>query len=162
MNEALAEYLKTEILDGSNQYNCGSCDQKRDAEKGLKITKLPYLLTIQLKRFDFDYEIMDRVKLSDRVEFPFEADFSEFVPESDESHDYELFSVMIHSGSASGGHYYRAFKNYGPAPKFGYFWRRKTFFNYDKAIFKISNFWARIFLKISKKMIKLSQSDQNF
>ena len=34
--------------------------------QGLKFKKFPYLLTLQLKRFDFDYSTMHRIKLNDR------------------------------------------------------------------------------------------------
>lgn len=34
--------------------------------QGLKFMRFPYLLTLQLKRFDFDYTSMHRIKLNDR------------------------------------------------------------------------------------------------
>ena len=34
--------------------------------QGLKFKRFPYLLTLQLKRFDFDYSTMHRIKLNDR------------------------------------------------------------------------------------------------
>jgi hypothetical protein len=37
---------------------------------GVQIVDLPYILTLQLKRFDFDPLAMRRVKISDRVSFP--------------------------------------------------------------------------------------------
>jgi ubiquitin carboxyl-terminal hydrolase 47 len=137
IEESLRNFIKPEILDGSNQYHCSQCDQKRDAEKGLKITELPYILTLQLKRFDFDYESLQRVKLSDRVEFSKIMDMTEFLPENSSNPEnntdnqpmqnnnnsttspsnstenlYELFSVMIHSGSCNGGHYYGDIKSF--------------------------------------------------
>ena len=30
---------------------------------------MPYILTLQLKRFDFDYNTMRRIKIKDRVSF---------------------------------------------------------------------------------------------
>ena len=33
----------------------------------MKLSKLPYLLMLQLKRFDLNYETLARVKLNDRV-----------------------------------------------------------------------------------------------
>lgn len=65
--ESLEYFLKPEILDGDNQYCCQSCDKKVDAVKGLKFERLPYLLSLQLKRFDFDYETFQRIKLNDEV-----------------------------------------------------------------------------------------------
>lgn len=40
---------------------------------------LPHLLTVQLKRFDMDWESMQRVKLHDYIEIPQELDMEEFV-----------------------------------------------------------------------------------
>ncbi len=34
--------------------------------QGLKLVRLPYLLTLQLKRFDFDVNTFQRIKLHDR------------------------------------------------------------------------------------------------
>jgi len=53
-----------------------------DANKGLQLSDLPYILTLQLKRFDFDYTTMRRIKISDRVSFPDELDLSPFVSKS--------------------------------------------------------------------------------
>ena len=60
--EALSQFIQPETLDGDNgdnwdnQYDCKKCDKKVDAQKGLKFTEFPYLLTLQLKRFYFDSE----------------------------------------------------------------------------------------------------------
>ncbi|XP_040845044.1 ubiquitin carboxyl-terminal hydrolase 47 isoform X8 [Ochotona curzoniae] len=167
--EALHAFIQPEILDGPNQYFCERCKKKCDARKGLRFLHFPYLLTLQLKRFDFDYTTMHRIKLNDRMSFPEELDMSTFIDVEDEkspqtesctdsgaenegschsdqmsndfSNDdgvdegiclenntgtekiakpgleknsliYELFSVMVHSGSAAGGHYYACIKSF--------------------------------------------------
>ena len=61
------------------RYQCERCASKQNAEKGLRITHFPYLLTIQLKRFDFDYNSLHRVKLNDRMTFPDVLELNEFV-----------------------------------------------------------------------------------
>ena len=38
---ALENYLKPDLLDGDNQWECTNCKEKRDASKGLKLTKCP-------------------------------------------------------------------------------------------------------------------------
>ena len=58
-------FVQPETLEGNNQYFCDVCGKKCDAHKGLKFTKFPYLLTLHLKRFDFDYSTMHRIKLND-------------------------------------------------------------------------------------------------
>lgn len=61
LEEALAAFLEPEVLDGANQYTCDKCRCSRDAFKGIKLTKLPRVLTIGLKRFDFDLATLTRV-----------------------------------------------------------------------------------------------------
>ncbi|CAH1800062.1 unnamed protein product, partial [Owenia fusiformis] len=207
VEEALKAYTQPEILDGSNQYFCEKCNKKCDAHKGLKFVSFPYLLTMQLKRFDFDYNTLHRIKLNDKMTFPEILNLNQFIdnPEkpipngetgetspvateanlvaketvnhivngpagdgiesngenvidrepSDEGidegidlencasgastassdfssvnseaatndrnlqasiakgpYEYELFSIMIHSGSAAGGHYYAYIKSF--------------------------------------------------
>ncbi|KAM8940149.1 ubiquitin carboxyl-terminal hydrolase 47 isoform 2-T2 [Pelodytes ibericus] len=168
VEEALNAFVQPETLDGPNQYFCERCKKKCDARKGLRFLHFPYLLTLQLKRFDFDYSSMHRIKLNDRMTFPDELDMSPFIDVEDEkspqtesctdsgaenegschsdqmSNDfstddnldegiclesnsnvekinklsmeknnlYELFSVMVHSGSAAGGHYYACVKSF--------------------------------------------------
>ncbi|KAM4720713.1 ubiquitin carboxyl-terminal hydrolase 47 isoform 1-T1 [Rhinophrynus dorsalis] len=168
VEEALLAFIQPETLDGPNQYYCERCKKKCDARKGLRFLHFPYLLTLQLKRFDFDYNSMHRIKLNDRMTFPEELDMGPFIDVEDEkspqtesctdsgaenegschsdqmSNDfftddnvdegiclesnsnmermnksvteknslYELFSVMVHSGSAAGGHYYACIKSF--------------------------------------------------
>lgn len=195
VQEALRAFVTPETLDGSNQYHCERCGRKCDAHKGLKFVRFPYLLTLQLKRFDFDPATMHRIKLNDKVTFPEMLDLNQFVgpgsdagspggddadttdsgsaldeeataatsttssapatslqqqpangpcvsdtASDDEGIDvgnggggtdassvnarnskrsgetgpylYELFSIMVHSGSANGGHYYAYVKSF--------------------------------------------------
>ena len=67
---ALENYLKPDILDGENQYACSDCNKKVDAKKGLKITKMPEILSLSLNRFTLDYETFQRVKVTERVSVP--------------------------------------------------------------------------------------------
>ena len=46
------------MLDGENQYDAGPEFGKQDAEKGVIFQKFPPVLTIHLKRFDFDLQRM--------------------------------------------------------------------------------------------------------
>ncbi|KAH8365671.1 hypothetical protein KR093_003178 [Drosophila rubida] len=190
IEEALRAFVQPETLDGNNQYLCEKCKKKCDAHKGLHFKSFPYILTLHLKRFDFDYQTMHRIKLNDRVTFPQHLNLNSFVNrtpahceqyqmngsssttvddcstadsgsameednlssgvgttasssqhendmnDEDEGIDmsssttgksghmdqrlkqepgpyhYELFAIMIHSGSASGGHYYAYIKEF--------------------------------------------------
>jgi len=97
-------------LDGDNKLFCDNCNEKTDTMKGVLLQKLPPILTIDLNRFDFDYNTFQRVKVNDRFEYPLELNLSGFLdPESVETPDsceYELKSVIIHRGGAYAGHYH--------------------------------------------------------
>ncbi|CAG0917184.1 unnamed protein product [Notodromas monacha] len=82
VEEALQAFVQPEILNESNQYFCEKCNKKCDAHKGLKFKSFPYLLTIQMKRFEFDYSLMHRIKVNDRVSFPEVWDLHSFVTDS--------------------------------------------------------------------------------
>jgi len=201
VEKAIEMYSSEEQLTGDNQYFCQQCNAKRDACKGLKLKSLPHILMLQLKRFDLDYETMQRKKLNDKVTFPLILNMNPYItgrkslvrpadtdsekeesalaslqldpvptlsapeglqmvyksttnpealiedsekialkpePVAAETHRskkaehrkqsnrelierykeeggdvYELFSILIHSGSALGGHYYAYIKNWG-------------------------------------------------
>lgn len=104
--ERLVEhFLKEENLE--EPFHCGQCKAPQKSKKKFTLWRLPFLLVFHLKRFQlsrFRHE-----KLTHPVTFPKELDMSTFVKESrDEScRDcrYELFGIVNHSGSLSGGHY---------------------------------------------------------
>lgn len=79
VEEALKAFVQPETLDGNNQYFCEKCNKKCDAHKGLKFKKFPYILTLHLKRFDFDYQTLHRIKLNDKVTFPQQLNLNGFV-----------------------------------------------------------------------------------
>ncbi|XP_066928951.1 ubiquitin carboxyl-terminal hydrolase 9X-like [Clytia hemisphaerica] len=137
LTESLEQYVKGDLLEGANAYHCERCDKKVDTVKRMCIKKLPKVLAIQLKRFDYDWERDCAVKFNDYFEFPRAFDLEPFtvdglakiegeVIEDDESTEstknkecemeeeetkpsstiYRLMGVVVHSGQASGGHYY--------------------------------------------------------
>ena len=57
---------------------CERCDKKVDTVKRLCVKKLPPILVIQLKRFDYDYERMCLIKFNDFFEFPRELDMEPY------------------------------------------------------------------------------------
>nr|CAB3267563.1 ubiquitin carboxyl-terminal hydrolase 47-like [Phallusia mammillata] len=84
--EGLNAFVEPETLDESNQYFCEKCAKKCDAKKGLKFITFPYLLTLQLKRFDFDYQTMHRIKLNDRMWFPQILNLNSFIDNDQNCH----------------------------------------------------------------------------
>ena len=91
IEKALKEYVKPDILTGDNKYHCENCAEKTDAKKGMKLKKIPYVLALQLKRFDLDYTTMQRKKINDKVSFPLEIDlFKVLCGEVSENIDEDL------------------------------------------------------------------------
>jgi ubiquitin C-terminal hydrolase len=68
--ESLDAFVKADILDGDNKYQCSQCNQMVDARKFSCLGRLPDNLVFSLKRFDFDFESLMRVKVNDYFEFP--------------------------------------------------------------------------------------------
>lgn len=103
-------FVETELMNGKNQYRCDQCQKLVDARKGAVIKTLPSILTISLLRFSFDYNTFRRFKETRKFEFPLALSMKSYCDKTcDEKHgcyDYELYSVIIHSGSAHGGHYH--------------------------------------------------------
>ncbi|CAL1527379.1 unnamed protein product [Lymnaea stagnalis] len=102
-------YCHVEVMDGQNKYRCETCKEYTDAIKGAKLRNLPPLLTLSLLRFSFDVVKMTRYKENGRFTFPLELDmgpYSEKDSLKDADTSYELFSVVVHRGSAFGGHYF--------------------------------------------------------
>jgi len=119
ITESLNEYIEVEELKGDNAYQCSNCNSKQTAQKFVKFKTLPPVLNVQLKRFEYDYNSEQRIKLNDEVSFPLKLKMDPYlidpklVEEKDfviESPEYDLVAVLIHSGSAAVGHYYSFIK----------------------------------------------------
>jgi ubiquitin carboxyl-terminal hydrolase 9/24 len=78
IHDSLENYVKGELLEGANAYYCEKCDKKVDTVKRMCIKKLPKILTIQLKRFDYDWERECPVKFNDYFEFSRELDMEPY------------------------------------------------------------------------------------
>lgn len=76
---AIENYLKPELLDGDNQYQCDTCAKKVDAAKGLKMENCPDLFMVSLNRFTIDYETWQRVKVTERVSFPLTLNMNDYM-----------------------------------------------------------------------------------
>jgi len=76
--EALHLYVKGEMLELDNAYFCEKCSTKRDTLKRNCIKTLPNTIIFNLKRFDFDFEEMKKVKLNDYFEFPMELNLESY------------------------------------------------------------------------------------
>ena len=81
LTECIEMFLRPEILDGENKYYAEKYDRKVDAIKGLKFGKLPQIMSVQLKRFVFDFssDYVVQKKLNDQVKFPMILDMNKYL-----------------------------------------------------------------------------------
>ena len=104
-----------------------------------RLTALPYFLGIHLKRWTFNFHTLQRVKLNKKIAFPQRFDGAAFLncdgnanpnvnanananvssPDDAKNDDkggdameYELYSMLIHTGGATGGHYFAYIKDF--------------------------------------------------
>lgn len=114
VEESFKDYISVEMLEGENQYQAGNGLGLQDAKKGVVFESFPPVLHLQLKRYDYDFIRDMMIKINDRYEFPLEMDLSPYLdpelPKSDESWDYVLHGVLVHSGDLNAGHYYALIK----------------------------------------------------
>lgn len=104
--ESFEKYTEVEMMDGDNKYRADGFEELQDARKGVKFLKLPPVLQLHLKRFEYDTTRDAMVKINDRYEFGTEIDLSCFVEGSNGDDKYSLHSVLVHIGDVNGGHYH--------------------------------------------------------
>lgn len=111
----LNKFIAGELLEGENKYFCQQCQKKVKAVRKQYIKKLPKILVICLKRFEFDYTKMQKKKINDYFEYPQEIDMSPYTQNYQSSihtrsFKYSLKSVLLHKGSSESGHYFTYIK----------------------------------------------------
>jgi len=120
----LDAFVKEEILEKQEAWNCPNCKTLRKASKQLSLSRLPPVLMIHLKRFSNKGVFTD--KLDTVIDFPLRGlDLTNYMPpplppglESSRPsgpaddprtqlppYKYDLYAVTNHTGSLTGGHY---------------------------------------------------------
>ncbi|OHT10754.1 hypothetical protein TRFO_19889 [Tritrichomonas foetus] len=74
-------------------------------ERYAHVRKAPKLLIIHLKRFEYNLLTSVREKVNDRYVFHSELDFTSVMEDTSTPVFYDLTGIVIHMGSAQGGHY---------------------------------------------------------
>ncbi len=128
--EGLSSYVAGETVDYTWEHEHVEMGEKMVAQlpttKRVLLKSLPESLIIHLKRFEFDFETMQQIKINDRYEFPMELDLYPYTKEGvrakEEGHNdpeghhdmlYTLMGIVVHMGTANSGHYYSIIKERG-------------------------------------------------
>jgi ubiquitin carboxyl-terminal hydrolase 4/11/15 len=118
LDQCFETFTKPERLDEHNQWYCSKCKEHVRALKTKKLWKLPNILIVHLKRFEYKHALR-RDKLDTFVDFPLEGlDMNQhcanwkYNTDGDRPFvdarvpaDYDLFGVVNHYGRMGFGHY---------------------------------------------------------
>jgi len=107
VTSCLNNFSASEMLCGRNKFHCDCCGGLQEAEKRMKIKRLPRILALHLKRFKYSEEIGRHQKLFHRVVYPY---YLRLFNTTDDAEDpdrlYELYAVVVHIGGGPyHGHY---------------------------------------------------------
>ncbi|KIP05525.1 hypothetical protein PHLGIDRAFT_128834 [Phlebiopsis gigantea 11061_1 CR5-6] len=111
----LRQFSASEMLCQRNKFFCDSCCDLQEAEKRMKIKKLPNILALHLKRFKYQEDVGKYIKLAYRVAFPLELRLFNTVDDAQNPDRlYELFAIVVHIGNGPHhGHYVSVIKARG-------------------------------------------------
>ncbi|KAG2212280.1 hypothetical protein INT47_001639 [Mucor saturninus] len=117
--DCLDYFVREEVLEKDDAWNCPKCKTLRKASKSLTLSKLPDVLLIHLKRFSYDGPFKNKLEIV--VDSPMTGlDLSRYVPSSmfppdtiveQSTFNYDLYAVSNHFGSLTGGHYTACVRN---------------------------------------------------
>lgn len=115
ISHCLQEFSNMEMLCGECKYYCENCQSKQEAEKRMRIKKLPKVLALHLKRFKYVGVQNKFKKLTYRVVFPFELRLFNTTEDcSNSDRVYDLVSFVVHCGMGlNRGHYISVVKSHG-------------------------------------------------
>ena len=95
----LRQFSASEMLCQKNKFFCDGCCDLQEAEKRMKIKKLPNVLALHLKRFKYQEDLQKYIKLTYRVAFPMELRLFNTVDDTDDPDRlYELYAIVVHIG----------------------------------------------------------------
>jgi len=114
ITHCLRTFSSTETLCTDNKFKCDICSSYQEAQKCMRVKKLPLILALHLKRFKYVEQYNRHIKVSHRVVFPLEL---RLFNTSDDAVNpdrlYDLVAVVVHCGSGPNrGHYISIVKSH--------------------------------------------------
>ena len=70
--DSLNSFFESELIEGDNMLKCDICNKKFPFIKEKTLIYLPKILIILLKRFEYNVESKENIKLNNFFEFPLE------------------------------------------------------------------------------------------
>lgn len=118
VTDCLKKFLDVETLTGSDQWHCEKCKANVDATKKFDIWKLPPVLVLHLKRFEFDAKKMLFEKTENCLRMKISGlDLSGYCESTQrDGAMYNVVCVANHSGKYGSGHYTATCRVGGDAP----------------------------------------------
>ncbi|KAL9063304.1 MAG: hypothetical protein Q9157_008311 [Trypethelium eluteriae] len=107
VTSCLRKFSEEEMLCERNKFHCDNCGGLQEAEKRMKIKRLPRVLALHLKRFKYTEDFNRLHKLFHRVVFPYHLRLFNTTDDADDPDRlYELYAVVVHIGGGPyHGHY---------------------------------------------------------
>jgi ubiquitin C-terminal hydrolase len=98
----LRAFIDVETFTGFYAEDLG---RKIDVRKTSRIQEPPEILVVHLRRFEYDHARRQRVKINDDCIFPQVLLMNEFTSDPKTECIYHLRGIILHTGTAQGGHY---------------------------------------------------------
>ncbi|KAF1810541.1 cysteine proteinase [Eremomyces bilateralis CBS 781.70] len=107
VTSCLRKFSEEEMLCERNKFHCDNCGGLQEAEKRMKVKRLPRILALHLKRFKYTEDLQRLQKLFHRVVYPYHLRlFNTTDDAEDPDRLYELYAVVVHLGGGPyHGHY---------------------------------------------------------
>lgn len=107
VTSCLNRFSEEEMLCERNKFHCDNCGGLQEAEKRMKIKKLPQVLALHLKRFKYTEDLQRLQKLHHKVVYPYHLRLFNTTDDAEDPDQlYELYAVVVHIGGGPyHGHY---------------------------------------------------------
>ncbi|KAJ1395628.1 Ubiquitin specific protease, conserved site [Sesbania bispinosa] len=105
LSSALESFTKVENIDAT--FRCDGCKEEVSMEKQLMLDKTPSVSALHFKRFKTDGVYVE--KIDKHIDFPLELDLQPYTTSNENNVPlkYDLYAVVVHTGSSStSGHYF--------------------------------------------------------
>jgi ubiquitin carboxyl-terminal hydrolase 34 len=120
LEDSIANNIAGSDIEG---YRCSFCNKSVNIRKSALLGEMPNTLIVHLQRIEFNFSMGELDKINSYLEFPQHLDLAKYSykeqmkdsddiahPElmevADDDYIYRLVGVNIHTGTATGGHYY--------------------------------------------------------